>query len=73
MAGAAELITDGEDGFKLNNPKDSGEISEKLKFLVESDSARKLMGRKARQTAEKHSWDDTAKGMLNTFEEAMRR
>ena len=73
IAGSAELITDGKDGFKLKEPKNPSEIAEKLKYLIENDRMRRSMGKKARRTAERYSWDETAKGMLKTFEEAIKR
>lgn len=69
LAGAAELIEDGKDGFLLENPTDYKELAEKLNYLLEKERDRKLMGKNARRKAEKHSWKETAEGMLKVFEE----
>ncbi len=73
LAGAAELIDDGEDGLQIKNPKNSNEIAEKLDYLIQNDDVRKLMGKKARKKAELYSWEETAKGMLEVFEEVKKR
>jgi len=68
LAGAAEIIEDGKDGFWIENPKNPSEIAESLNRLIEDDNLRNQMGRKAREKAEKHSWEVVAKQMMNVFE-----
>ncbi len=70
LAGAAELINDGKDGLHLKDPTDSGEISEKLNYLIQSDHERKRIGKKARKKAEHYTWEAAAKQMLEVFEKA---
>jgi len=72
LAGAAELINDGNDGLHIIDPTDSVEIAEKLNYLIQSDNVRKEMGRKARKKAENYSWENAAKQMLDVFEKAVR-
>jgi len=69
IAGAAEIIEDERDGLWLKNPKDFKEIAEKLNYLIINDKVRKQIGKKARKKAEQYSWERTAKGMLEVFEE----
>jgi len=66
-AGAAELITDGNDGMLLNNPYDSREISDKVKYILENNLLGS-MGLKARRTAEKYSWDKVVTDTLAVYE-----
>ena len=68
LAGAAELITDGKDGMLLNDPKDVNDISEKLNYLINDKVSRENIAKAARATAEKYTWERTAKGMLEVFE-----
>jgi len=70
IAGAAELIDDGKDGFQLKNPKNSNDIAEKINYLVNNDKLRKRMSVNTRKKAEKYSWKRTANLMMKTFEEA---
>ena len=71
LAGAAELIDDGKDGIHLKDPKNFQVLAEELNYLMLNDSVRKKMGKNAREKAEKHTWERTAKIMLNAFEEVI--
>lgn len=73
IAGAAELITDGKDGLLIKDQKDSKEVAEKLNYLIENNSIKKKIGSEARKTAEKTSWEVTAKKMLDVFELSLKR
>lgn len=68
-AGAAELMTDGHDGLLLNAPHDAGEISDRINLLVEDEALRKRMGKNARTTAEKYSWDENARRTFAVYQE----
>ena len=71
-AGAAEIMTDGHDGMLLIDPRDPGEIAEKIKLLVEDEKLRRVIGYNARKTAEKYSWDEVARRTLQVYEEVSR-
>ncbi|MBN1762683.1 MAG: glycosyltransferase family 4 protein [Methanomicrobia archaeon] len=73
IAGAAEIMTDGEDGLLLDDPTNSEELAEKINILVEDENLRKQMGFNARKTAEKYSWGYVAQKTLEVFEEILRR
>ena len=73
LAGAAELIDDGKDGIHLKDPKNFQVLAEELNYLMLNDSARKQMGKKAREKAEKYTWERAAKIMLEAFEEVYLR
>jgi len=72
LAGSAELIEDGKEGLLLNNPKDEKEIAEKVNFLIENNLYGKL-GAAAQKKARQFTWERTANGMMEVFEEAARR
>ena len=61
--GAADIITDGEDGL-LVPPKDPEALAQALKRLVEEAGLRAEIGRRARLTAERFSWDINAVRIL---------
>jgi len=64
--GTEELIEDGYNGFFIK--KDPKDIAEKVNLLVEDENLRKQMGKNARKTAEKYSWDEIAKRTLKVYE-----
>jgi UDP-glucose:(heptosyl)LPS alpha-1,3-glucosyltransferase len=70
FVGASELIEDGKDGILLKDPKDFEAIAEKLKILIESENARKQIGKEANNKARKYTWERTADCMLKVLEEA---
>jgi len=65
-AGAAELITHGEDGYVLDDPRSVGEFAACLEQLLDSPR-REEMGRRARATAEKHSWSACCRQLLDLY------
>jgi len=65
-AGAAELITDGVDGMLLKSPYDSGELAEKINHILDNNLA-DVMGKRARATAEKYSWESVAEKTLDVY------
>ena len=71
-AGVSEIIEEGKDGLKLNNPRDHEELVEKINYLMENKDLCKKIGRRARKKAEKFSWKAIAMKMLGVFEEVMR-
>lgn len=60
IAGASELIVDGESGKLISDPLDSGEISRHISALVNDTPLRERVGRNARQVALNQSWDKVA-------------
>lgn len=59
-AGMSELISDGKDGFVVPR-RDSGAIAEKLQDFRDNPSEIDRMGRNARKTAERYTWDKIKK------------
>ena len=67
--GTEELVKDGYNGYLiLQNPSN---ISEKIRLLIENKSLRKKLGRNARKTAEKYSWDIIAERTMEVYEEVL--
>jgi UDP-glucose:(heptosyl)LPS alpha-1,3-glucosyltransferase len=60
LAGAAELITDGEDGVLLDDPGNVAEIAGKLNSLASTHTRCADIGSRSRRTIEYFSWDKAA-------------
>ncbi len=60
-SGAAELIHDGVDGLLIQEPRDVKELSAKLGALLKDADLRMRLGRQARRTALRYSWDRVAR------------
>lgn len=69
--GAGELITDGVDGIHLKNPNDIMEIADKLETLINDEKLRETLGKNARKTAMKYSWDETARKTMEVYQQIM--
>lgn len=67
--GAGELITDGIDGFHLDNPNNIEEIVDKLEMLINDEKLRRFIGKNARKSVMKYSWDETARMTMDVYEE----
>jgi glycosyltransferase involved in cell wall biosynthesis len=59
-AGMSELITEGKDGFFVKR-RDSETIAKCLQYFKDNPSEIYRMGREARKTAEKYTWDKIKK------------
>lgn len=66
-AAGEDAVEEGKNGFLIENPTDSAEIAEKLSILIGDEGLRKQMGMNARKTAEKFTWDETAKKTLEVY------
>lgn len=66
--GAADIITDGKDGF-LVPPRDVDKLRETLVTLLEDPDLCRRLGVKARQTAENFSWDANVKRMCQLMDQ----
>jgi UDP-glucose:(heptosyl)LPS alpha-1,3-glucosyltransferase len=70
MAGSAELITNGKEGFILNKLT-VDEIVDKLLLLIDNCELRSTMGNNARRTALKHTWQKVANDTLNVYRKVL--
>ncbi|MFH1144235.1 MAG: glycosyltransferase family 4 protein [Candidatus Eisenbacteria bacterium] len=66
-AGAAELISDGEDGLLLSDPSDVDAVTASMRRLVEDAGLRERIGRRGRERAEMHSWDRACAMTLDLY------
>jgi len=73
VAGAADFITDGVDGLLLNDPGDINDLAAKIELLFSNAELRKTMGERARETAEKFSWDQVAQKTLEVYNTVLNR
>ncbi len=70
-AGVSEIVTHGEDGLILQNPRDPQELAGLLaRLLADSEFARRL-GERAAQTASLYTWDANAAAMRALFMQAI--
>ena len=60
VAGASDLITDGEDGLLVADVLNSGEWAQQIRRVLGDRDLKERMAIKARETAEHHSWDHVA-------------
>lgn len=66
-AGAMTQIVDGMNGF-LVQPKNAGQLSEKIKYFIDHSEERELMGKCARRQAEENfDWNEIAKKYLDVY------
>jgi UDP-glucose:(heptosyl)LPS alpha-1,3-glucosyltransferase len=65
--GAAELITEGREGFLLDSPADVRSLADRMGFFFEASRIRP-MGIQARSLAENFSWDRNIEEMLRVLE-----
>lgn len=58
--GGSQVITEGTDGFVLNDPCDSSALTRLLRRLYEQPELRRRIGENAARTAEQYTWDRNA-------------
>ena len=73
VAGAADLIIDGVNGLLLRSPSDVSDLATKIELLLSNAGLRKTMGERARETAEKFSWDQVAQKTLEVYNTVLNR
>ena len=73
LAGASELVKDGVNGLIINDPSDALEIAAKLDTMLFDENLRMSLGKEARQTALKYSWNLVAKKYIEVYEAVLSR
>jgi len=73
VAGAADLIIDEVNGILLRDPSDVNDLAAKIELLLSNAELRKTMGERARETAEKLSWDRVAQKTLAVYNMVLSR
>ena len=72
-AGAAGFLTDGVDALLLDDPGDINDLVAKIELLLSNTELRKTMGERARETAEKLSWERVAEKTLEVYNRVPKR
>lgn len=67
VAGAADFIIDGVNGLLLDDPTNADDLAAKISLLLSDARLREMMGKRARRTAEKISWDEVARRTLEAY------
>jgi len=70
--GAAELLTEGEQGYVISDPADIDELLNRLGTLMAPD-LRRRMGQAARELALKHTFDRNVDAVVEVYEEVVAR
>ena len=73
VAGAADIIIDGVNGLLLRAPSDVNGLAAKIELLLSNAGLRKTMGERARETAEKFSWDQVAQKTVEVYNTVLNR
>jgi UDP-glucose:(heptosyl)LPS alpha-1,3-glucosyltransferase len=71
QAGVSEIITDGVDGFILEDPHDSARLADLIDLLSSNEVLRQKMGAAAAKTAQQYTWDKNAEQLHTIFEEVL--
>jgi UDP-glucose:(heptosyl)LPS alpha-1,3-glucosyltransferase len=66
--GAKDIVTEGENGFVIEEPADSGAIADKVAMML-SREFRDGMRAAALKTAAENSWETTVKKVVNVYRE----
>jgi len=72
-AGVSELISDGVDGFVLDDPRDSAKLAGLVALLCSDAGLRERMGEAAAHTARQYTWDRNAEQLGRLIKEVIRR
>ena len=73
VAGAADIIIDGVNGLLVSSPADVNGLATKIELLLSNAGLRKTMGERARETAEKFSWDRVAQKTIDVYNGILNR
>src|SRR6202142_910308 len=68
-AGVSELIQHGVNGLLLDDYSDAAELAQKMQLLIDDRALALRLGRAARHTVEKHSWDAAAERTMQVYRE----
>lgn len=73
QAGVSELLRDGIDALVLRDPRDDGELAEKIRLLCENPELRHRLAENAAQSARQLSWERNAEKTHSFLEWALKR
>jgi len=70
-AGVSEHLTDGLDAIVLQDPGDVESLVRQLDLLTSNEALRNTLGDRARQTAERFSWEKVAERTLEVYRQVV--
>ncbi len=68
--GAAEMLSDGVDGFVLDDPADHEQLASRLRQLLDP-ALRRRMGEAARRMALQHTFDRNCREVLAVYQQVL--
>jgi glycosyltransferase involved in cell wall biosynthesis len=71
--GTAEIMTDGVDGFILEDPNDVVGLADRIRRLYKEPELRARLGEQAAHTAQNYTWDRNGEQIRAIFAEALSR
>ena len=71
--GTSEIITDGVDGFILEDPADSTSLAGMIQRLYIDQEFRAKMGQSAAETTKQYTWERNGEDLLKIFQEILQR
>jgi len=71
--GTSEIITDGIDGFILEDPADSTSLAGMIRRLYVDQEFRSRMGKSAAETTKQYTWERNGEQLLKIFQEILQR
>jgi glycosyltransferase involved in cell wall biosynthesis len=71
--GGAQVVTEGKNGFVLDNPRDSEALARLLRQLYENPELRCATGKNAAETAKSLTWDRNARETWDFLQQALSR
>lgn len=71
--GGSQIITDGVDGFVLENPEDSARLAEIIQRLCGSRDLCRRVGENAARTAQSYTWERNAAETFDFLTQALQR
>jgi UDP-glucose:(heptosyl)LPS alpha-1,3-glucosyltransferase len=72
-AGAAALVTHGEDGLILDDPTDAASLASLIRSLYNDVDLRERLSQNAAATASKYTWDRSAQELFGIFRKILLR
>jgi glycosyltransferase involved in cell wall biosynthesis len=71
--GAYEIMTDGADGFILDDPADANSLAAIIRKLYDDPELCARVGSKATETARQFNWEQNARDLATIFQQVIRR
>jgi glycosyltransferase involved in cell wall biosynthesis len=73
QAGVSEVVSDGVDGFIIEDPEDSARLAELIALVCGNAGLRQRMGEAAAKRARQYTWKRNAEQLGQLFQDVLRR